>query len=77
MTFAHSHILWLLLVIPPLLLVFFWWSLRERRRLMAQFIEARLLENLVAGVSSARLKAPTRILPALVLVSSRCNRCGL
>ncbi len=54
MPFAHPHILWLLLVFPPALLVFFWWSWRKRQRLMTQFIQARLLPALVAGISPIR-----------------------
>ncbi len=56
MNFAHPHVLWLLLVAPPLLVLFFWWALRERRRLMTQFIQARLLPALTSGISSARRK---------------------
>jgi len=56
MNFAYGHILWLLLVLPPLLVVFFWWAWRERQRLMAQFIEARLLPGLISGVSPTRQK---------------------
>lgn len=56
MNFAHGQILWLLLVFPPALVVFFWWALRERQRLMTQFIEARLLSGLISGVSPARQK---------------------
>lgn len=56
MNFAQKHILWLLLVIPPLLVVFMWWALRERRRLMKMFIEARLLPGLISGVSFKRQK---------------------
>ncbi len=66
MNFAHPHILWLLLVLPPALGLFFWWSLRERRRLMAQFIEARLLPGLVSGVSPARRKVRMACLVAAV-----------
>ena len=66
MNFTHPNILWLLLVIPPLLVVFFWWSLRERRRLMLQFIEARLLPGLVSGVSPARQKLRYALLIAAV-----------
>ncbi len=57
MNFAYGHILWLLLVIPPALVVFFWWAMRERQRLMTQFIQARLLPGLISGVSPARMKA--------------------
>ncbi|MCW5551152.1 MAG: VWA domain-containing protein [Verrucomicrobiae bacterium] len=56
MNFAHGHILWLMLVLPPVLAVFFWWAWRERQRLMAQFIQARLLPGLISGVSAARQK---------------------
>jgi Ca-activated chloride channel homolog len=54
MTFASGHFLWLLLVVVPALVGFFWWAGRERRRLMTQFIEARLLPGLISGVSPTR-----------------------
>jgi Ca-activated chloride channel family protein len=56
MSFAYSKFLWLLLVIPPTMLLFFWWSWRTRRKLMTQFIQARLLPGLIAGVSTTREK---------------------
>jgi Ca-activated chloride channel family protein len=56
MRFEHPQILWLLLVVPPALAVFFWWAMRTRQRLLAQFIEARLLSQLTVGVSPARQK---------------------
>jgi Ca-activated chloride channel family protein len=56
MSFAAPQMLWLLLVFPPALIVFFWWSARVRRRLMAQFIQARLLPGLVTGISITRQK---------------------
>ena len=56
MSFAHPHFLWLLLVITPALIVFFWWAMRERQRLMTQFIQARLLPGLISGVSPTRIK---------------------
>jgi Ca-activated chloride channel homolog len=56
MSFASPQILWLLLVIPPGLLAFFWWSWRVRQKLMTQFIQARLLPGLIAGVSTTRQK---------------------
>ena len=43
MRFEHSQIFWLLLVIPPALVLFFWWAMRSRQKLLAQFIQARLL----------------------------------
>lgn len=66
MTFAYGHILWLLLVIPPLLAGFFWWAWRERQRLMAQFIEARLLPSLISGVSPTRQKGRYVLITAAV-----------
>jgi Ca-activated chloride channel family protein len=54
MSFAHPNILFLLLVFPPGLLGFLWWSARKRRELMIQFIQTRLLQGLVAGVSPQR-----------------------
>ena len=56
MRFEHSNLLWLLLVVPPVLLAFFWWALRVRQKLLAQFIQARLLSSLTVGVSPARQK---------------------
>lgn len=70
MSFANPHLLWLLLVIPPGLLVFFIWSARTRRNLMKQFIHARLLPGLTAGVSPRRekIRAGCVILAAVFLV---------
>jgi Ca-activated chloride channel family protein len=56
MIFAAPHILWLLLVLPPALLAFFWWAGRARRRLLTQFIQARLLPSLTVGISAKRQK---------------------
>jgi Ca-activated chloride channel homolog len=56
MRFENPNLLWLLLVMPPALAVFFWWAMRTRRKLLAQFIEARLLSQLTVGVSPARQK---------------------
>ena len=56
MHFENPNILWLLLVLPPALAVFFWWAERERQRLVAQFINARLLPALTVGVSATRRK---------------------
>lgn len=56
MKFASSHFLWLLLVLPPALIAFLWWAGRTRERLLASFIQARLLPELTVGVSPARQK---------------------
>jgi Ca-activated chloride channel family protein len=68
MFFANPHLLWLLAVFPPALVVFFWWSGRQRKELMARFIQARLLPALVAGVSVQRQK----LRAALVVVATAC-----
>ncbi len=56
MRFEHPQLLWLLLVIPPAVAAFFWWALRARQKLLAQFIQTRLLSALTVGVSPARRK---------------------
>jgi len=54
MRFEHASLLWLLLVVPPALVLFFWWGSRMRRKLLTQFVEARLLESLTVGLSPIR-----------------------
>lgn len=68
MSFAHPHVLWLLLVLPTALALFLWWSWRERRRLMTQFIEARLLPGLISGFSPSRQRLRFACLSAAVIL---------
>jgi Ca-activated chloride channel homolog len=56
MRFEHPNILWLLLVIPPVLAAFFWQGERVKRKLLTQFVEARLLASLTVGISPTRRK---------------------
>jgi len=56
MRWEHENLLWLLLVVPPALALFFWWRERSRQRIVAQFIEARLLSALTVGISPRRRK---------------------
>ena len=56
MRFEHPNLLWLLLVVPPALALFFWWREGSRQKLLAQFIEARLLSTLTVGISPQRRK---------------------
>ncbi len=56
MRFEHPHLLWLLLVVPPALALFFWRREHSRQKLHAQFIQARLLGALTAGISPQRRK---------------------
>src|SRR5436190_329238 len=67
MTFANSHLLWLLPVSLPAMLLFFWWSERTRQKLAAHFIQARLLPALLKGVSPARKKIRAACLISAVL----------
>jgi Ca-activated chloride channel homolog len=67
-SFAAPQMFWLLLVIPPALVVFYFWSWRVRQRLMAQFIQTRLLPGLIAGVSPTRQK----IRAALIIGAVAC-----
>ncbi len=67
MRFAHPSLLWLLLLMIPLIALFAW-SWRVRQRLITQFVGARLLENLMAGVSRQRQKV--RMLFLLLGVAS-------
>jgi Ca-activated chloride channel homolog len=70
MIFANPHALWFLLLVPPALAGFFWWSARARQKLMTQFIQARLLPGLTAGVSTSRekIRAACLILAAVCLI---------
>ncbi|MGH8024576.1 MAG: vWA domain-containing protein [Limisphaerales bacterium] len=56
MHWEYPNLLWLLLVVPPALALFFWRRERSRRRVVAQFIEARLLSALTVGISPRRRK---------------------
>ena len=67
MNWANSQVLWLLLVVPPALAGFLWWSWRVRQRLLAVFIDARLLSALTVGLSPLRLKIRFAILVLAVI----------
>jgi Ca-activated chloride channel family protein len=56
MRFGHPEFLWLLPVVPAALALFFWWGERTRQKLLTQFIAARLLPALTAGISKTRRK---------------------
>jgi Ca-activated chloride channel family protein len=72
MSFAYPAFLWLLLAVPPGMFVFFWWSRRTRQQLMTQFIQARLLPGLLAGISTTRekIRAAALIAAAVCLILS-------
>ncbi len=64
MIFGQPQMLWLMAATVPALVLFFHWSWRKRTRLIAQFVQSRLLASLTVGVSATRLKLR---LAALVL----------
>ncbi len=66
MSIAAPQMFWLLLLVP-VMVAFFWWSWRERQRLMAQFINSRLLPVLIAGVSVTRQKIRATLLIGAVV----------
>jgi Ca-activated chloride channel family protein len=68
MNWDHFYLLSLLLVIPPALAAFYWWAGRARQKLLAQFIEARLLPALTVGISQQRRKIRT-VLILLAIVA--------
>lgn len=78
MRFEHPSILWLLLVVPPALAVFFIWSEDIKRRLLAEFVEPRLLPQLTSGLSPERRKWKYALLVAavalLIIAAARPQR---
>ena len=56
MRFEHLQILWLLPVVPPAMILLFWLATRQKQKLLAQFVSARLLPVLTTGISPARQK---------------------
>jgi Ca-activated chloride channel family protein len=55
MRFEHPNLFWLLLI-PPAMFLLFWFANRQKQKLLAQFISARLLPVLTTGISPARQK---------------------
>jgi Ca-activated chloride channel family protein len=56
MNWGNGNALWLLLVLPPALAALFWFATRQKQKLLAQFVSARLLPALTTGISPARRK---------------------
>src|SRR5262245_56882389 len=74
MRFGDPSMLWLL-VLVPMVGLFLGWAWREKQRLIAQFVQSRLLAVLTVGVSKARQKLRLVLLTAsialLTLVAAR------
>ncbi len=72
MRFGQPSMLWLIPAFAPLLALFFVWAWRERRRLVAQFVQSRLLAVLTVGVSGRRIKARYCLLTVAVTLLLLC-----
>lgn len=59
--------LWLLLILVGPLCVFLLWSWKTKQKLIAQFVQSRLLSNLTVGVSQTRQKLRLVLLASAVL----------
>ena len=57
-----------------MLVVFFWWGNRVRQRLLAQFVEARLLTSLTVGISPTRRKIRFALIILAVALLIRDHR---
>ena len=68
MRFALPNLLWLLLLVP-LLAVFLVWAWRTKERLIAQFVQSRLLAQLTVGVSKTRQKVRLALLVSAVALA--------
>lgn len=68
MKFALPQLLWLLLLVP-LLAVFLVWAWRTKERLIAQFVQSRLLAQLTVGVSKTRQKVRLALLVSAVALA--------
>jgi len=65
MKFAAPQFLWLL-PLAPLAAGFFWWTWRRKQFLIAQFVQARLLNTLAAEFSQRRQKIRYALLTAAI-----------
>ena len=65
MKFALPQLLWLLLLLP-LLAAFLVWAWRAKEKLIAQFVQSRLLAQLTVGVSKTRQKVRAALLVSAV-----------
>ena len=75
MRFEYFSLLFLLVPVVPATVAFFWWSWRTKKKLIAQFVQSRLLANLTVGVSATRQKIRMGLLGAsmalLIVVLAR------
>jgi Ca-activated chloride channel family protein len=72
MNFGQPGMLWLIPVILPLLGLFLLWAWRERQRLVARFVQSRLLATLTVGVSHRRLRLRSCLVAAAAALFLFC-----
>ncbi len=65
--FASKQVLWLLVILVPLLCGFLYLAWRTKQKLIAQFVQSRLLANLTVGVSQARQKLRLMLMVVAVI----------
>ncbi|MEO5802182.1 MAG: BatA domain-containing protein, partial [Verrucomicrobiota bacterium] len=65
--FAQPQVLWLLLILLAPLCAFLFWTWRTKQKLIAQFVQSRLLANLTVGVSQTRQKFRLVLMAVAVL----------
>jgi len=58
MRFEFPKLLWLLMLVVPGLIAFFWWAGRQRKRLMDQFVNPRLLGQLLSASVKSKYRVP-------------------
>lgn len=66
MRFANPMFLWMLLVVVPLVSLFMIWSWRVKQKMIARFVQARLLAILTVGVSQTRQQLKLALLVCAV-----------
>jgi Ca-activated chloride channel family protein len=69
MPFEHTHLVWFALLAIPALVAFYWWAGRVKRRLIGQFIAARLLSSLTIGLSPKRQRLRAGLFIAAVVLT--------
>jgi len=69
MQFEHTHLVWFALLAIPALIAFYWWAGRVKRRLIGQFIAARLLSSLTIGLSTKRQRLRAGLFIAAVVLT--------
>jgi Ca-activated chloride channel family protein len=65
--FANPQMFWLFVIFLAPLCAFLFWTWRTKQKLIAQFVQSRLLSNLTVGVSQTRQKIRLAVIVASVV----------